>query len=204
MSTVRTHAPNGLVSIGTKSTAVALAVQHDGVMPIIPDTKNWTWVLEKPCAECGFDASVLSERDVAALIRSNAGLWPAVLARPDATARPDDSTWSALEYAAHVRDVFRIFEVRLHLMLDQNNPLFANWDQDEIAVAERYNEQDPAVVSAELGAAAAVLADTLDSVPDDSWTRRGRRGDGAEFTIASLARYLAHDPVHHLWDVRAG
>ena len=24
-------------------------------MAIIPDTKNWTWVLERPCPECGFD-----------------------------------------------------------------------------------------------------------------------------------------------------
>jgi hypothetical protein len=173
-------------------------------MPIIPDTKNWTWVLEKPCGECGFDASTLSERDVAELIRSNAARWPAVLARPDVTVRPNERTWSALEYAAHVRDVFRIFDVRLHLMLDQDNPVYANWNQDETAVAERYNEQDPAVVSAELTAAAATLAEKLDTVPDDAWTRRGRRGDGAEFSIATLARYLAHDPTHHLWDVGAG
>jgi hypothetical protein len=89
-------------------------------------------------------------------------------------------------------------------MLDQDNPVYANWNQDETAVAERYNEQDPAVVSAELTAAAATLAETLDTVPDDAWTRRGRRGDGAEFSIATLARYLAHDPTHHLWDVGAG
>ena len=23
--------------------------------PIAPDTKDWTWVLEQPCAECGFE-----------------------------------------------------------------------------------------------------------------------------------------------------
>ena len=51
--------------------------------------------------------------------------------------------WSPLEYACHVRDVFRLFDTRLHLMLDEDDPLFANWDQDETAVAERYSEQDP-------------------------------------------------------------
>ena len=25
-------------------------------MAIVPDTKDWTWVLERPCDECGFDA----------------------------------------------------------------------------------------------------------------------------------------------------
>jgi hypothetical protein len=28
-----------------------------------------------------------------------------------------------------------------------------------------------------------------------------RRGDGARFTVESFARYLVHDPVHHLFDV---
>ena len=28
-------------------------------MPIVPDDKDWTWVLERPCPECGFDASAL-------------------------------------------------------------------------------------------------------------------------------------------------
>ena len=23
-------------------------------MTIIPDTKDWTWVLQRPCPECGF------------------------------------------------------------------------------------------------------------------------------------------------------
>ena len=31
-------------------------------------------------------------------------------------------------------------------MLDHDDPLFANWDQDATAVAERYHEQDPVVV----------------------------------------------------------
>jgi hypothetical protein len=24
-------------------------------MTIVPDTKDWTWVLRRPCPECGFD-----------------------------------------------------------------------------------------------------------------------------------------------------
>ncbi|CAN5261382.1 hypothetical protein BH09ACT5_BH09ACT5_14520 [soil metagenome] len=79
-------------------------------MPITPDTKNWTWVLEKPCPECGFDATTFGAPDVAALLRENARAWPAVLRRADVRVRPDDATWSPLEYAAHVRDVFRIYD----------------------------------------------------------------------------------------------
>ncbi len=171
-------------------------------MAIVPDSKNWTWVLERACPECGFDSSATPASEVPALLRANAAAWPAVLQRPDVAVRPDDATWSALEYAAHVRDVFRISRVRFALMLDEVDPEFANWDQDATAVEERYNEQDPATVSAELTEEAAVLADALEAVPDDAWERRGYRGDGSAFTVDSLARYFIHDPVHHLHDVR--
>jgi hypothetical protein len=170
-------------------------------MPITPDTKNWTWVLEAPCPECGFDASTFAATDVPAMIRANAEKWPAVLLRQDVAVRPDDSTWSTLEYACHVRDVFRIFNTRVHLMLDEDDPTFPNWDQDVTAVEERYNEQDPAVVSGELQAAALTIANTFESVNDDQWQRKGLRGDGAYFTVESIAKYFIHDPTHHLWDV---
>jgi hypothetical protein len=170
-------------------------------MPITPDTKNWTWVIEKPCPECGFDASTFGARDVAALLRENATHWPAVLDRPDVRVRPDDSTWSPLEYSAHVRDVFRIYLYRLGLMLEQDGPTYPNWDQDATAVEERYNEQDPAVVSDELAAAAEALAAGFDAVPDDAWQRTGTRSDGVVFTIETFATYFIHDPTHHLWDV---
>lgn len=87
-------------------------------------------------------------------------------------------------------------------MLDEDDPLYPNWDQDASAVADRYNEQDPVVVADELIAAAADLAAEFERLDDDQWARRGRRSDGASFTVATFARYLIHDPVHHLFDVR--
>jgi len=168
-------------------------------MAITPDTKNWTWVLERPCPECGFDASTFEATDVADLLRANAAAWPAVLTRDDVRVRPDDSTWSPLEYSAHVRDVLRIYAYRLGLMQREDDPLFPNWDQDATAVEEKYNEQHPAVVSDELASAAASLADAFDAVTD--WSRPGRRSDGVAFTIGTFAMYFIHDPIHHLHDV---
>ena len=175
-------------------------------MPIVPDTKDWTWVLERPCPECGFDASTLSPTDVAGLVRENAAAWVDVLARPPAelTARPSDDRWSALEYACHVRDVLRLYDQRLALMLTEDDPDFANWDQDETAVADRYNEQDPREVAAALDEAAGAIADRFGSVEGDAWRRTGNRSDGASFTVDTFARYFIHDPVHHLDDVARG
>jgi DinB superfamily len=173
--------------------------------PISPDDKDWTWVLQRPCPECGFDASTVDVRAVGDMVRANAAQWSDLLDAPPAElrARPRPDRWSTLEYAAHVRDVFRLYLERLRLMLDTDDPLYPNWDQDETAVRERYGEQDPADVAAALVAAADTLAAAFDEVDGEQWNRPGRRSDGAAFTVTSFATYMIHDPVHHLWDVTA-
>jgi hypothetical protein len=170
-------------------------------MTIVPDTKDWTWVLTRRCPDCGFDAAAVSHPDVGPSLRRAAAELAAALDAPDAATRPAPGVWSALEYGCHVRDTFRVFLGRLELILTEDDPLFANWDQDETAVAERYAEQDPAAVRRELTAAAGVLAARFESLPDDVWQRPGRRSDGAVFTLTTFSQYLVHDPVHHVWDV---
>ena len=170
-------------------------------MAITPDTKNWTWVIERPCKQCGFDGPGFARTDVASVVRENAAGWPTVLQRADVRERPDDSTWSPLEYAAHVADVLRIYDARLTLMLEQDDPVYPNWDQDATAVEERYNEKDPQAVAAGLVASANALADRFAVLDDTSWRRPGRRSDGAAFTVETFAVYFTHDIVHHLHDV---
>jgi hypothetical protein len=173
-------------------------------MPIVPDDKNWTWVLERPCPECGFDGGAVDHGDIAALARSNGAEWPGLLADERAVTRPSDDRWSALEYGCHVRDVFRIYRFRLGLMLDHDGPSFPNWDQDASAITDRYGSQHPNTVAAEIVAAAEALADRFDNLGSDQWHRTGFRSDGAAFTIDSFGRYMIHDPIHHLVDVRNG
>jgi hypothetical protein len=170
-------------------------------MTIEPDTKDWTWVLERPCPECDFDAGAMDVEQIGVMIRDNAAAWRTVLRRADAAQRPQPSVWSPLEYACHVRDVFRLYDERLVLMLTQDDPLYPNWDQDETAVGDDYASQDPVVVADELATAGAAIADRFDAVNGDQWDRRGRRSDGASFTVDTFARYFAHDWVHHLHDV---
>jgi 1,4-alpha-glucan branching enzyme len=57
---------------------------------------------------------------------------------------------------AHVRDVYRIFDERLALMLAADEPTFASWDQNQTAIAERYSQQDPEVVAEEESATSIV------------------------------------------------
>jgi DinB family protein len=175
---------------------------------IAPDTKDWTWVLHRPCPDCRFDASTCAPSAVPAFIRANAAAWRDLESRGAISAgRPDSSTWSALEYACHVRDVYRRYHDRIALMLTQHDPLFPNWDQDASAVEDAYEAQDPRATIDELTAAAEQVAIQLEQVVGSDWDRPGRRSDGASFTVGTIARYMVHDPIHHLWDVsrpRAG
>lgn len=170
-------------------------------MPIIPDIKDWTWVLQRPCPECGFDASAATPATVAGAVESMLPRWRAALRRPDAAERPDANTWSALEYACHVRDVFSLFDHRLSLMLSEDDARFDDWDQDRTAVEKDYANADPAEVSAELTAEGEQIAASFARVTEEQWGRKGTRSNGSEFTVLTFSQYFLHDTVHHLHDV---
>lgn len=165
------------------------------------DTKDWTWVLERPCPECGFEAGLLARTDVGATTRHVADRFVAFLDADDVRSRPEPEVWSVLEYGCHVRDVCRVMDGRLRLMLDDDGAQFENWDQDETAVEDDYPSQDPAAVADELRVAAGVVADRFDAVRDDQWSNRGLRSNGSRFTVETLGQYMAHDLVHHVWDL---
>jgi SAM-dependent methyltransferase len=169
--------------------------------PIAPDTKDWTWVLERPCPECGLVSGTVDRADLGRQLRDNAASWSVALTAPRVTERPRPGVWSVTEYACHVRDVHVLFRQRLDRMLREDDPEFANWDQDRTAVESRYDLADPAEVGRELVAAAAAVADAYDGVSGPDWARPGRRSNGDAFTVESIGRYHLHDVVHHLWDV---
>ncbi len=167
-----------------------------------PDDKDWTWTLTRTCPECGFDAAAIERVAIPALIRDAVSRFPDVLARADATERPSAQTWSALEYACHVRDVCRVFTERVELIQGEDHPHFPNWDQDATALEQHYAAQDPQVVSVELAASGEAAAVAFTHVRNDEWERAGLRSNGSEFTVESLGRYFLHDLFHHVWDIK--
>ena len=65
------------------------------------------------------------------MLLANAAGWQPVLTGPaDPRQRPAADVWSLLEYACHVRDVFRLYGRRLQLMLTQYEPHYPDWDQN--------------------------------------------------------------------------
>ncbi len=168
-----------------------------------PDTKDWTWVLDQPCPECGFDSSSVGASEVADLLRAAAAALAEAVRAPGSDLRPQPEVWSPLEYGCHVRDAFIVYGTRFTSMLHTDDPLFADWNQDETALAERYWEQDQGKVADELAVETERITSVLDAVGPDDWQRPGRRSNGSVFTVDTLAHYLLHDVVHHVHDVAA-
>ncbi|MCW2812096.1 MAG: hypothetical protein JWP61_2554 [Friedmanniella sp.] len=169
---------------------------------VVPDDKDWTWTLERPCPDCGLAAGEVPLAAIGPRLFVAAEEWAQILrSSPAVERRPEPGVWSPLEYGAHVRDVFEVFEGRLRALLEQDEPTFPNWDQDETAVRERYAEQDPEVVADQLEAAAQRTLALVGSVRAGQEDRRGLRSDGSAFTVTTLLQYFLHDVVHHLWDV---
>jgi hypothetical protein len=171
---------------------------------IEPDIKDWTWAIGRRCEECGFDPGTVDHATIAGRIVAAAHGWPARLAQPDARKRPTPTVWSPLEYGAHVRDLSGVMARRLSLILAEDDPLFANWDQDEAAIDGAYASLSPAQVADELVQAVDSFAALVRAVPPQAWDRAGRRGDGSVFTAYTICVYALHDLEHHVHDVGPG
>ena len=169
---------------------------------IAPDDKDWTWVLERRCDQCGFEAASVPRGQLGERFFVAAEEWVQILREsPAVEARPTPGVWSPLEYGAHVRDVHVITGRRLELMLTRDDAVFADWDQDEAARTATYAEQDPEQVAEDLEAAAQRLVSQVAEVEVRAWERSGTRSNGSVFTVESFLQYVLHDVVHHLWDV---
>ena len=168
--------------------------------PIEPDTKDWTWVLERPCPECGFDAGggrprrpgrgdPRQRRRLAAGARDRrarpSGPRPTCGRRRSTPATSATCTASSRE--------------RLGQMLTEDDArlrqLGPGRDRGRGALrpagprrGRRRSWSRPRRRSRR----------RTTRCPDDAWDRRGVRSNGSVFTVETLGRYHLHDVVHHL------
>ncbi|MDQ3639939.1 MAG: DinB family protein [Actinomycetota bacterium] len=118
-------------------------------------------------------------------------------------ARPRPNVWSPLEYACHVRDVLKMQKERIQLALVEDEPAFAPMRREERVIEDRYNEQDPAEVAKELNDAASALAQTLETLDEEGWQRRGiyHWPTTQVRSVEWIGRHTLHEGRHHLWDI---
>jgi S-DNA-T family DNA segregation ATPase FtsK/SpoIIIE len=162
------------------------------------------------CEECGFDEESVSPSDAPGALRAFARRYRAPLTRllpaeDDAVLRqrPDPSTWSALEYTCHVRDLFDVSVDRLRRTLEEDNPTLESMQRDERAVRDRYNDQDPLTVADQVAASAERLAAVVEGIETDGWDRTAvyPYPEPAPRTVLWMTRHVVHEGSHHLLDV---
>jgi S-DNA-T family DNA segregation ATPase FtsK/SpoIIIE len=165
------------------------------------------------CDECLFDFDALGPHEIPSALRSLGNRFSMRISNQRADAaletaihtRPGPRTWSALEYACHVRDVLLIQRERLYLALVEDCPNTARLYPDARATLGRYASEEPGDVARQLTAAADLLAWAFDGLDGPSLDRRCviSAPEPHEHTIAWLGLHSVHEGEHHLHDIDA-
>ena len=159
------------------------------------------------CEECGFDGADFDDAALLEALRALGPKWRALLVRAgdELRTRPEPAVWSAIEYAAHSRDILALHAFGIEQALTVDEPTFPAIDADALveAAATAYGEADPILVSRELGVQASAMADLADGVDARSWTRGITIGEDRS-DVRGLLEHALHDSTHHLADVERG
>jgi hypothetical protein len=156
------------------------------------------------CADCAMSYAATGLEDAVQALRSvPADVRAAALAVPEPyrRVRPDPVTWSVVEYACHVRDVFASFTIRLHRISSEDVPALEPMFADLRAVRFRYNDADLDAVLAELDVHVAGFLDEIAATTD--WDRTATRRPGELRTARWLVRHGLHEARHHTRDIAA-
>ena len=173
-------------------------------MPIVPDTKDWTWVLA---------ASLPGVRLRQLHARVDAGPGDGSGQRRRMARRPRRRACAATSVGrrlvgARVRlpRARRLPAVRRAIAADARGgrsavrQLGSGRDRDRAALRPSVAVEG----GGRVGVGRVRLAARFEIGLGDQWERTGRRSDGAVFTVDTFARYFVHDPIHHLHDVAKG
>jgi hypothetical protein len=161
------------------------------------------------CPECGLDYDTVSPQDAAVAVRSFPRRYRALLVTPGSQDEPDavfrrrasPSTWSALEYTAHVADRLDHLGPAILRITRENAPAIEFFDNDERAATQGYNALDRKEVLGWLDMACDELASVVGDVRPDDWTRPATVA-GVEKDALTFARDGVHEGAHHLRDVQ--
>jgi hypothetical protein len=159
------------------------------------------------CAACGFDGGRYDDALLVGELRMLGSRWRGLLATagPQLRVRPESEVWSAIEYAAHSRDItaLHVFGVEQALTLDE--PAFPAIAADELveSAAATYHDAEPGEVLEALEQHADRLAQLADDADSEAWSRGLTIGDDRS-DVRRLLEHALHDSQHHLADVQNG
>ena len=158
------------------------------------------------CDACGFDGAQYDDASLLDALRSQGAYWRALLkaSGSELRMRPRSEVWSALEYAAHTRDVTALHVYGVEQALTFDEPTFPAIGDDLVeSAAATYGDADPDEVVAELTSQAIRLAEVAQEAGCDAWVR-GLTIGNTRSDVRRLLEHALHDSLHHLADVVRG
>ena len=159
------------------------------------------------CAACGFDGSRYDDASLLASIGELGARWRALLseAGPDLRTRPDADTWSAIEYAAHSRDIAALHAFGVGQALTEDEPAYPAIDGDALiaTAAASYGDENAEAVVDQLDRETRGLRDVAADAGTALWWRGVTVGENRS-SIRRLLEHALHDSSHHLRDVERG
>jgi hypothetical protein len=158
------------------------------------------------CAACGFDGGSYDDDALLDALRGLGPRWRALLfkAQDELRSRPEPEVWSAIEYAAHSRDITSLHAFGVEQALTVEEPRYPEVDNSLVtAVASDYATADPVEVVDELEEQARRIADVALRAGPVAWSRGLTIGD-ERIEVRRLMEHALHDSQHHLEDVESG
>ena len=111
---------------------------------------------------------------------------------------PREGEWSALETLTHIRDVVvHAYGLRLRRLLYENDPEFANFEDEAFRKASLARGESAAHLLAITVAEQEQLARLLEHLPDSDWGRQGRHPQYGAMSIEFLARRVGEHAEEH-------
>ena len=117
------------------------------------------------CDKCGFDGARCNDGSLLDGLRELGPRWRELVqvAGSNLRVRPEPEVWSAIEYAAHSRDIIALHVYGVEQALALDEPVFPQIGDDLVeAAAANYGDADPDAVAAELATQASRLAQVAD------------------------------------------
>ncbi len=158
------------------------------------------------CEACGFDGADYDKGSLLDALRALGPRWRVLLRESgsELRSRPADAVWSAIEYAAHSRDITALHAFGVEQALTVDEPSYPGIADDLIeSAAATYLDADPDEVVSALDAEARRLAQLAFDAGDLAWSRGLTIGD-SRHDVRWLLEHALHDSLHHLDDVERG
>lgn len=158
------------------------------------------------CEDCGFAWERVADAEIGPRISRAAAAMAHELSTAAQEAvgrRPSPDRWSALEYAAHARDVMVLLRDRLVVGLVEDHPSFTPGYRDERLTLGLYRADTAAAVAPEVAAAATMFVRLFDAIDPASLGCTVAFGypDPTTRTLRWMGQQVVHETEHHLGDV---